>query len=118
MDGKTRAIVAHITWVGWLIAMIVNNEEKDELASYYLRQQLGLILTVICYSVGVFSIMMVVGLIPFVNILMGLLVLLLNVVVGVGSFVCWLISLLGAISGEEREIPWLGKYYQQWFHQL
>lgn len=42
MDGKTKAIVAHITWIGWIIALILNSSEKDEIASFFIRQLLGL----------------------------------------------------------------------------
>lgn len=34
MDGKTKAIVAHITIIGWIIALVINSSEKDEFASY------------------------------------------------------------------------------------
>jgi hypothetical protein len=29
MDGKTKAIVAHIYWIGWVIALILNSNDKD-----------------------------------------------------------------------------------------
>ena len=118
MDSKTKAIVAHVTWVGWLIAFIVNNSEKDELASYYIRQQLGLILTLLCYWMASFSFGIMAGFIPFINILVGLFLFFLGMAVFVGAFVFWLISLIGAINGEERPIPWLGEYYQKWFESL
>ncbi|MGC9352511.1 MAG: hypothetical protein ACP5D9_01670, partial [Mariniphaga sp.] len=44
MDGKTKAIVAHITIIGWIIALVLNSNEKDEFASYYIRQLLGIYL--------------------------------------------------------------------------
>jgi hypothetical protein len=34
MDGKTKAIVAHITIIGWIIALVINSNDKDEFASY------------------------------------------------------------------------------------
>ncbi len=118
MDGKTKAIVAHVTWVGWLIAFIVNNSEKDEFASYYIRQQLGLILTLMCYWMAAFAMGIMGGFIPFVGILVALFLIFLNMAVGIGAFVFWLISLIGAINGEERPVPWLGEYYQKWFGSL
>lgn len=93
MDGKTKAIVAHIYWVGWVIALILNSSEKDEITSFYLRQLLGLFL---------FSV--VVSLIPVVNIVGWIITL-----------VFWVISLVGAINGEMKEIPWVGSYFQDWF---
>lgn len=34
MDGKTKAIIAHITIIGWIIAIVLNSSEKDEFASF------------------------------------------------------------------------------------
>jgi uncharacterized membrane protein len=96
MDGKTKAIVAHITLIGWVIALVINSNEKDELASYYIRQLLGLYL-----------LNLVLWMIPVVG-------WLLNIVV----FVFWLMSLIGAIQGEQKETPIVGKYFQEWFKSL
>ncbi|MCY1722811.1 hypothetical protein OU798_20860 [Prolixibacteraceae bacterium Z1-6] len=96
MDGKTKAIVAHIYWIGWVIALILNSSEKDEITSFYIRQLLGLFL---------FSI--VITFIPVINIFGWIITL-----------VFWIISLLGAINGEMKEIPWVGKLFQDWFKAL
>jgi uncharacterized membrane protein len=93
MDGKTKAIVAHITWVGWLIALIINSNEKDEIASFYIRQLLGIYL---------FSI--VISFVPVVNIIGWIL-----------AFIFWILSLIGSINGEMKETPVIGKYFQDWF---
>jgi len=96
MDGKTKAIVAHITWIGWVIALVLNSSEKDEITSFYIRQLLGLYL---------FSI--VIAFIPIVNIFGWIITL-----------VFWIISLIGAINGEQKEVPWVGKLFQDWFKAL
>lgn len=96
MDGKTKAIVAHITLIGWVIALVLNNGEKDEFASYYIRQTLGIMLLGIILCI-----------IPVLNIVGGIL-----------TFVLWLLSLLGAINGEKKETPVVGKYFQDWFKSL
>ena len=96
MDGKTKAIVAHITIIGWIIALVINSSEKDELASYYIRQLLGLyLLGIIC------SIIPVIGWIA-----------------SIAVFVFWIMSLIGAIQGEMKETPLIGKYFQDWFKSL
>jgi uncharacterized membrane protein len=96
MDGKTKAIVAHITIIGWIIALVINSSEKDELASYYIRQLLGLyLLGIIC------SIIPVIGWIA-----------------SIAVFVFWIMSLVGAIQGEMKETPLVGKYFQDWFKSL
>jgi uncharacterized membrane protein len=93
MDGKTKAIVAHITWIGWLIALIVNSSQKDEITSFYIRQLLGI------YLFG-----LVITFIPVINIIGWILVL-----------VFWILSLIGAVNGEMKESPVVGKYFQDWF---
>ncbi len=97
MDGKTKAIVAHITLIGWIIALVTNsNETKDELASFYIRQNLGLIL------LG-----FVLGLIPVINF-----------VAWIFPLVLWIMSLIGAINGEQKVSPLVGQYFQDWFKGL
>lgn len=96
MDGKTKAIVAHITFIGWIIALVLNNNEKDEFASYYIRQLLGI------YLLG-----LVLTFIPFIGWILSIVV-----------FVFWVMSLIGAVQGEKKETPWLGKYFQEWFKAL
>lgn len=96
MDGKTKAIIAHIYWVGWVIALILNSSEKDEITSFYIRQLLGLFLLSI-----VLLFIPVIGWIA-------------NAVI----FVFWIISLIGAINGEQKEIPWIGALFQDWFKAL
>ena len=96
MDGKTKAIVAHIYWIGWLIDLIINSNQKDEITSFYIRQLLGIYL---------FS--LVVTFIPLVNIVGWIL-----------AFIFWILSLVGAINGEMKETPVIGKYFQDWFKGL
>ena len=96
MDGKTKAIVAHIYWIGWVIALILNSNDKDEFTSFYLRQLLGLFL---------FSI--VIAFIPGINVLGWIITL-----------VFWIISIVGAVNGEKKEIPLVGKLFQDWFSGL
>jgi len=93
MDGKTKAIVAHIFLIGWIIALVININDKDEFASYYIRQLLGI------YILGV-----VLSFIPFLNVVGGIIVL-----------VFWILSLVGAIQNEKKETPWIGSYFQDWF---
>jgi len=92
MDGKTKAIVAHITWVGWLIALIINSNEKDEITSFYLRQTLGIFLTSFLWWI------------PIIGWILGLLMI-----------VFWVLSLISSLNGEMKEVPIFGKYFQDWF---
>lgn len=95
-DGKNVAIIAHITIIGWIIALVMNSGNKTELGSFYIRQMLGI---VILAFVGSF--------IPFVNL-----------IVWIGVLVLWVMSLIGAFSGEKKLIPLLGEHFQNWFKAL
>lgn len=96
MDGKTKAIVAHITFIGWIIAIVLNSSEKDEFASFYIRQTLGLYLAAIILSW-----------IPLVGWILSVVI-----------FVFWIISLVNSIQGEKKETPVVGTYFQDWFKTL
>ena len=95
MDGKTKAIVAHITLIGWIVALVMNSQQKDEFASFYIRQMLGLI------------ILNFIWIIPILGWIIGILVL-----------VLWIMSIIGAASGEQKLTPVVGKYFQDWFKAL
>ena len=97
MDGKTKAIVAHITLIGWIVALVVNqNEQKDEFASFYIRQMLGLMLLSFVFSI-----------IPILNLILWLV-----------PFVLWIMSLVGAAGGKKSLTPVVGQYFQDWFKGL
>ena len=94
-EGKNVAIIAHITLIGWVIALIMNNP-KTELGSYYIRQMLGL------FIIGFIS-----SFIPFVNL-----------IVGIALLVFWIMSLIGALGGQKKPTPILGEHLQNWFKSL
>lgn len=94
-EGKNVAIIAHLTIIGWIIALIMNSPKTD-LGSFYIRQMLGLGLTAILLSW-----------IPILGWILGLVM-----------FVFWIMSLLGALSGQKKITPILGQYYQDWFKSL
>lgn len=95
-DGKNIALIAHITLIGWIVALVMNNNEKSEFGSFYIRQMLGLMLCGIILSF-----------VPFVGWILNL-----------GIFVLWIMSLIGAVGGEKKLTPVLGTYFQDWFKSL
>lgn len=102
MDGKTKAIVAHLTIIGWIIALILNNQEKDEFASYYIRQVLGLFLLGIAGQILRFL-----GPLAYVAWVVLLLV-----------FILWIISIVSAASDQMKPVPVVGDMFQKWFPTL
>ena len=89
MDKKTTDIVAYLTWIGFIIALVAGDKENSK---FHLKQALVLNLFAL---IGSFS------WIPIIGILTGIWSLFV--------FVCWIIGFVAAINGEEKEVPLLGK---------
>jgi uncharacterized membrane protein len=94
-DGKNVAIIAHLTLIGWVIALIMNNGNKTELGSFYIRQVLGII------------ILALLSWIPLLGWIIGFL-----------CFIMWIMSLISAINGEKKPVFLLGEQFQDWFKSL
>lgn len=102
-EGKSIALIAYLTFIGLVIALVMNNEKKNTFATYHIRQSLGLMLTGLAFSF--------VSWIPFLGWLIAIL-----------SFpfimILWIFGLLNAINGREKPIPLLGAKYAEWFKTL
>lgn len=97
-NGKTVAIVSYLTLIGWIVALVLNNGNKTSLGSYHIRQSLMIIICGVVVSVLNF----VLGFIPFIGWIIGL-------VLGLGLLVLWVIGLVNAINGQEKPIPVIGE---------
>lgn len=95
-DGKNVAIIAHITILGWLIAVFMNSSNKTELGSFYIRQYLGIMLLgLVCTFVPV-----------------------VNLVAWIVPLIMWVMSLIGSLSGQKKPVFLLGNQFQDWFKFL
>lgn len=99
-NDKTMAIISYITIIGLVVAFVMNNDKKQEFASYHIRQSLGLCLTGV--SLGIIGLVPILGWI--INIF-GIFVLL----------YMWVMALMNALNGKESPAPILGKKYEVWF---
>jgi uncharacterized membrane protein len=101
-EGKTIAIISYITLIGLIIAFVMNNDKRNSFASFHIRQ-----------NVGIFALY-------FVNILIlsrfvdGSIIFL----IGLGTFILWIIGLIGALKGEEKSVPLFGDLFQDWFKSI
>ena len=93
-DGKNVAIIAHMTLIGWIIALVMNSSNKSDFGSFYIRQMLGLLL------LGVLSFIPI----PFLGVIIWILVV-----------VLWIMSLIGAMGGTKKPVFLLGEQFQSWF---
>jgi uncharacterized membrane protein len=101
MDDKTKSIVAHITLIGWVIALVMNQNDKGPNTSFYLRQFLGLMVISLAGWV--------LGIVTFNWI---------STIIGLLALVLWIISIIGAASGQQKPLPVVGDMFQQWFKAI
>lgn len=50
-EGKTIAIISYITYIGLIIAIVLNNDKKNSFAAFHIRQSLGIGLTSIALMI-------------------------------------------------------------------
>lgn len=102
-EGKTIAIVAYLTLIGFVVALIMNSSKKHPLATFHIRQMLGLLLT--GFAIGM------VGIIPIIG-------WLINIVAFFFLLYMWIMGLINAVNGREKSLPFLGDKYAEWFKNL
>ncbi|MBU2975296.1 hypothetical protein [Zobellia sp. B3R18] len=88
--------MAHITVIGWIVALIMNSQNRTEFGSFYIRQTLGIWLLTIVLSI-----------IPIVGCFAAVIGLVLIVM-----------SLINAASNKMDPTVVVGEYFQDWFKSL
>jgi uncharacterized membrane protein len=99
-EDKTVAIVAYITLIGFIAAIIIHSSKKTKLGAFHLRQMLGFVLSWFALIILVFIPIIGWILIPVFYIFM---------------LVCWIMGLVAAINGQMKPMPLVGPMYQKWF---
>lgn len=102
-EGKTIAIIAYITIIGLVIALVMNQEKKNSFAQFHIRQSLGIMLTGLVTSM--------ISWIPFLGWILA-------PIVFIGLLVLWISGLMNAVSGREKTVPILGDKYAEWFKTI
>lgn len=82
MDAKTTGIVAYLSWIGFLIAVLAGDKEG---AKFHINQ--ALVILLFCLPVPI----------PCIGWAWG-----------VFMVICWIMGLIAAINGEEKEVPLIG----------
>jgi uncharacterized membrane protein len=106
-EDTTVALLAYITLIGFIIAIVMHSSKKTALGSFHLRQVLGLFITAFVIWIPC----LIISFIPFVNFLM----ILVWPLLGISLFVFWVLGLIAAINGQQKPIPVVGEHYQKWF---
>ncbi|MGB3870596.1 MAG: hypothetical protein WBG34_14925 [Flavobacteriales bacterium] len=100
MEDKTTAIIAYITLIGFIIAIILHGQKKTALGAFHLRQMLGIV---------------VVGFASYILVFIPILGWLAMAALGIISLIMWIMGLIAAVNGEMKPAPILGAKYQEWF---
>ena len=93
--GKTKAVVAYLTFIGLLIAYFINKDNRHEFATWHIKNMFGLLILLFvavalqAYTVGIY--------------------------VYWTSVVLWIISLIMALFNQKRGVPFLSEKFQTWF---
>ncbi len=101
--GNYKAILAYLTFIGLIIAYILNMDEKDKFVSYHIKNMFGLVILLfisITFIKGNFILQYI------------------GQTVWVISFFMWVFSLLMAITGKSKGIPVISDLFQKWFKFL
>jgi uncharacterized membrane protein len=110
--GKTVAILSYITIIGFIIALVMNNDQnnKSDLGVFHLRQALGIYLTGIVLSIaqGIFLFIPFLGWIINAAISLSMIAL----------FIFWILGLISAVNSEKKAIPVVGDLYQSLFSSI
>lgn len=97
--GKSKAIIAYITFIGLLIAISMNKDEAHDFASWHIKNMFGLtILFFASFAMSYQEYLLILGGILFY-----------------GSVFFWLFSFIGALLDKQLGVPVLSAKFQTWF---
>ena len=91
-SAKSTSIVAYISWIGLIIALILGDREGGR---FHLNQALVIYLASIVFNIAGGMLPILGGLVVFAG--------------GIFTLVCWGLGLYYAITGQEKEVPLIGQ---------
>jgi len=98
-SNNQMAIVAYITIIGLIIAIVDNQNKKDDMVAFHIRQSAGL--------AGCAIALAVISIIPLLGWIIWF----------VGIFVLlymWIMGLANAAKPEKKPVPFLGDKFEEW----
>lgn len=100
--GKTLAVVSYLTIIGSVIAIIMNNEKKNEFTAFHNRQGLGLCLMymIVGYFISQFDNMQI------------------SVAFWVGMGLLFFYGIINAVNGKKQAVPLVGPFFQKIFSSI
>ncbi len=103
-EDKTVAIIAYITLIGFIIAIIMHGNNKTKLGAFHIRQSLGIIV----YAIAATVVGLILAFIPFLGFII-------SIALNLSILAAWIMGLVGAASGEMKPLPVVGEMFQKWF---
>lgn len=100
-DGKTMAIISYVFWLGLIIAIFMNNKDKNTFTSFHIRQSFGILLLNLAAGFAF----------QYINASFGS-------IIAITTFILWFLGILSAFKGEAKEVPLLGNLFQDLFKGL
>jgi uncharacterized membrane protein len=107
-NGGLVAILAYLTWIGFIIALIMHTTgDRTSLGAFHLSQMLGIIITsAILLAFSFFS-----SFIPILGlVIVGLF--------GLMNFINWICGVIFAVGEKEKHVPFFGKLFEKAFLHL
>ena len=101
-QGKTKAVITYLLFVGMFIAISMNKDETHEFASWHIKNSFGL------------------ALMFFVSVVMSYqeYLIWIGAIFFYGSMFAWLYSFIMALLNRKSGIPWLSDRFAAWFKFL
>ncbi|MEA1787482.1 hypothetical protein U1E44_15375 [Arenibacter sp. GZD96] len=93
-DGKTMAIICYITFIGLLIAYLMNNNTQNEFAKFHIGQSVRVVILVVAN--------MVLGqILPYS-------LSIINSIIGLGALALLVIGIINAVNLSTKPLPIIG----------
>lgn len=100
--GKTGAIIAYFTFVGLLIALTMNADNRNEFTAFHIRQSLGLNILFILLG----------------SLVTGFDTWLISAPFYVIFSILWFFAFINMLQNRRQLIPFIGTYCQKWFKKI
>ncbi len=104
-NSKLMAIICYISLLGFIIAAVMNSNEKSAFVSYHLAQSLGNFL----FSLLSLAFFLVLFFVPFV----GIFGLILYYILGLLTLVNTIFGIINAVNEKEKPVPIFGKLFER-----
>ncbi len=111
----TTGLIAYLTLIGFVIALVLNNEKKGEtraFGAFHLRQSLGLMLTGIVVMI---ALMILSSILLVISYKMLVIMSIIWPIFYLGLLALVVIGIINAANGQKKELPVIGAFISKTF---